>query len=194
MKKVCLSIFVILIQLISFGQGSESEPNNSFATADLFDFNDIFTASVGNGDAIDYFRLNYLSSRNFYLLVEATNISGNDAFLKFDMYDGREGAGLIHTRNISNNLNIPDGETVYDTIYLCGQSIDNYFIAFTTNGEFDYQIQWYPVFSYLPEGEPNNTPGNATPFPIHTTKEGSIRYVFQGNTTYDVEDWYQSGE
>ena len=193
MKKVCLSIFVILIQLISFGQGSESEPNNSFATADLFDFNDIFTASVGNGDAIDYFRLNYLSSRNFYLLVEATNISGNDAFLKFDMYDGREGAGLIHTRNISNNLNIPDGETVYDTIYLCGQSIDNYFIAFTTNGEFDYQIQWYPVFSYLPEGEPNNTPGNATPFPIHTTKEGSIRYVFQGNTTYDVEDWYQSG-
>ncbi|MFZ1305089.1 MAG: CARDB domain-containing protein [Ferruginibacter sp.] len=193
MKKILLLLLISLITVTVAGQQSESEPNNTFATADLFDFNDIFTASVGNGDGIDYHRLNYLSSRNFYLLLEATNISGGDAFLKFDMYDGREGAGLIHTRNISNNLNIPDGATVYDTIYLCSQSVDNYFIAFTTNGEFDYQIQWFPVLSYLPENEPNNTSNNANPFAIHTTKEGSLQYTFRGNPTFDLIDWYQSG-
>ena len=148
MKKFFLLLTILYISANASGQ-SENEPNNTFATADLFDFNVVLSASVGNGDAIDYHRLNYLSSRNFYLLVEATNISGNDAFLKFDMYDGREGSGLIYTKHISNNLNIPDGETVYDTIYLCSHSIDNYFIAFTSNGEFDYQIQWFPVFSYL---------------------------------------------
>jgi len=192
MKKFFLLLTILYISANASGQ-SENEPNNSFATADLFDFNVVFSASVGNGDAIDFHRLNYLSSRNFYLLVEATNISGGDAFLKFDMYDGREAAGLIHTRNISNNLNIPDGATVYDTIYLCSQSVDNYFIAFTTNGEFDYQIQWFPVFSFLPENEPNNSSGNADPFALHATQDGSIRYIFRGNATYDVEDWFQSG-
>ncbi len=192
MKRFLPCILILFVQLVAFGQSPESEPNNTFATADLFNPYDSMTATVGNGDAIDYHRLNYLSNRNFYLLVEATNISGGDAFLKFDMYDGREGAGLIHTRNISNNLNIPDGATVYDTVYLCSQSIDNYFIAFTTNGEFDYQIQWFPVFSYLTD-EPNNTSGQAIPFAFNTTKEGSIRYTFRGNATNDVEDWFQSG-
>lgn len=151
MRRIYVSIIILFVQLTVFGQTPESEPNNTFATADLFDFNDVFSASVGNGDAIDYHRLNYLSNRNFYLLVEATNISGGDASLQFNMYDGREGAGLIYTKNIDDNTAIPDGVTVYDTIYLCGQSIDNYFITFSTNEEFDYQIQWFPVYSYDPE-------------------------------------------
>ena len=191
MKKIYLLLTIIFISFNASAQ-SENEPNNSFATADLFDFSTVFTASIGNGDAIDYHRLNYLSNRNFYLLVEATNISGNDAWLKLDMYDGREGAGLIYTKNIANNLSIPDGETVYDTIYICGHSIDNYFLAFTTNEEFDYQIQWFPVFSYLPD-EPNNTLGQAIPFALNDTKEGTLGYTFRGNSTYDLQDWYQSG-
>lgn len=192
MRRIYVSIIILFVQLTVFGQTPESEPNNTFATADLFDFNDVFSASVGNGDAIDYFRLNYLSNRNFYLLVEATNISGGVASLQFNMYDGREGAGLIYTKNIDDNTAIPDGETVYDTIYLCGQSIDNYFITFSTNEEFNYQIQWFPVYSYDPD-EPNNTAGQAIPFAFNSTKEGSIRYVFRGNATYDTEDWFQSG-
>lgn len=191
MKKFFLLLSVLYISATASGQ-SESEPNNTFATADLFDQGVDFTASVGNGDAIDYFRLNYLSNRNFYLLVEATNISGGDASLQFNMYDGREGAGLIYTKNIANNTAIPDGETVYDTIYLCSHSIDNYFITFSTNEEFDYQIKWYPFFSYDLD-EPNNTSGQAIPFAVNTTKEGSIRYTFRGNANFDLEDWYQSG-
>lgn len=191
MRLFFLVLAILYIPLSALSQ-TETEPNDTFATADLFDFNVVLSASVGNGDAIDYFRLNYLSNRNFYLLVEATNISGGDASLQFNMYDGREASGLIYSKNIDDNTAIPDGVTVYDTIYLCGQAIDNYFITFSTNEEFNYQLQWFPVYSYDSD-EPNNSAGQAIPFAFNTTKEGAIRYVFRGNPTYDTEDWFQSG-
>jgi len=178
------------MQLTALSQ-TETEPNNTFATASNFPVFNTYTATVGGGDAIDYHRVNLTQNANFYMLVEATNNSGNDAFLEMQLYDGRQGTGLLLTRTIGNNLNVPDGETVYDTIYVCAKAIDTYYLTFTTNEEFDYQLQWFPVAAYDTD-EPNNNSGVAAPFAIHAEKMAAIRYEFRGGVN-DTEDWFQSG-
>ncbi|HMW65624.1 MAG TPA: CARDB domain-containing protein [Chitinophagaceae bacterium] len=189
MKRLLLLLSLLISYSVSFSQ-SEIEPNNSFATASNFPMWQDYTASVGGGDAIDYHKINFFENASFYLLVEATNNSGNDAYLEMKMYDGREAAGELLTRTIGNNLNVPDGETVYDTIYVCAKAADTYYLSFTTNESFDYILKWYGVSTYSSD-EPNNTSSNAIPFAMHTDMLASIRYEFRGGVN-DTEDWFQS--
>jgi hypothetical protein len=182
-----LPILLLFTYSVSFAQ-NESEPNNSFATASNFPMWQDYTASVGGGDAIDYHKINFFENANFYLLVEATNTSGDDAYLEMKMYDGRLAAGELLTRTIGNNLNVPDGETVYDTIYVCAKASDNYYLSFTTNESFDYILKWYAVSNYASD-EPNNTSSNAIPFAMHTDMLASIRYEFRGGVN-DTEDCF----
>ncbi len=189
MRLICIGLAFVFAHLGAFAQ-TETEPNNTFATASNFPSFNTYTGTVGGGDAIDYHRVNLTQNANFYMLVEATNNSGNDAYLELKMYDGRQGTGLLLTHTIGNNLNVPDGETVYDTIYVCAKAIDNYYLSFTTNETFDYQLQWFPVAAYNTD-EPNNNSLAAVPFAMHTEKMAATRYEFRGGIN-DTEDWFQS--
>lgn len=191
MMRLILLLLSFFVYEFCAGQ-AEVEPNNTFAQATLLPSYVNYTATVGNGDAIDYHRVNLTVNANFYLLVEATNISGNDGGnIELKFYDGRQATGLLLTRTVGNNPSVDDGETVYDTIYICAKAIDDYYLTFTTNEEFDYVLHWFPVNTYTTD-EPNNTSGTATPVMFNTPRSAAIRFEFRGGVN-DTEDWFQSG-
>ncbi|HRF24828.1 MAG TPA: hypothetical protein PLR98_11715, partial [Chitinophagaceae bacterium] len=66
MKRLLFLLSLLISYSVSFSQ-SESEPNNSFATASIFPTFQDYSASVGGGDAIDYHSVNFTQNGGFYL-------------------------------------------------------------------------------------------------------------------------------
>ena len=194
MKKFCLSIFVILTQLISYGQSSEVEPNNSFSTADELLINDPTDANLGGGDTVDYHGLHFNYNANFYLVLTATNTaaSGPPSILELKFYNTLRISGQYVGNFYSTFINVNAGATFSDTIIVCGQAIDSFYLKFKSLGTFDYNMEWFPANAFANDGyQTNNTFATASPFTYNIQKEGCVRYYFWG-PTWDTVDYFRS--
>ncbi|MEI2737772.1 MAG: hypothetical protein V9F01_03195 [Chitinophagaceae bacterium] len=196
MKKFCLSIFVIFTQLISFGQSTEVEPNNSFGTADELLINDPTDASLGAGDTVDYHGLHFNYNANFYLVLTATNTapSGPPSTLNLTMYNTLLMSGQYVGNFYSAGFVLNAGATFSDTIFVCGLAIDSFYLKFKTTGEFDYTMEWFPANAFAADDlyyGYNNTFATASPFTYNIQKEGSVKYEFWG-PYWDTVDYFRS--
>ncbi len=196
MKKIIISaILILFIQFISFGQSNEVEPNNSFNTADDLLINDPTTASLGGGDTVDYHALHFNYNANFYLVLEATNTasSGPPSSLLLTFYNTLRISGQYVSTIYNGSILLNAGATFSDTIIVCGQAIDSFYLKFKSFGTIDYTMEWFPVNAFANDGyQSNNSFATASPFTYNIEKEGSVKYKFWGGSNWDTVDYFRS--
>ena len=81
-KKLLFVSLLMLLKTVSFGQISQTneiEPNNSFSTANEFLKNDLTTASLGSGDVVDFYGIEFNYNANLYIQFEVTNTAAQKA-------------------------------------------------------------------------------------------------------------------
>ncbi|RYF87265.1 MAG: hypothetical protein EON98_01050 [Chitinophagaceae bacterium] len=178
---------------------NETEPNNSFATANLLKrFPDTLLATIGGSDAIDYFKvdLSYYTGFNWTtgtLVVDivATNTGSSASSLKAELFNGLQGAGLLKTENFSGS--IAPGASITRSIIYCGAVSDDYFVAVTTGGQFSYRVNIY-YSDANPNTEPNNTRASASSISYDTviTKRQAINYQYRQDPYTDTVDYLKT--
>lgn len=193
MKKILFSVILIIaVPFFSFGQSAETEPNNSYATANLIAAGVERTAILDGVDTVDYHKLNFSSNANFSLTIEATNTGSSTQTLQLRMYNtlriSGQYVGLFH----QTGFVVPQGSTISQTITLCGKAIDSFYLVFKSLGEFDYNFTWHAVNGYPNDGVSNNTPATATPFTYNVEKLASVKYEFWGSQNFDTTDYFTS--
>ncbi len=197
MKKTIFFFFLLLLSLSGTAQSAETEPNNSFATAGNMANYDTLYASVGGADAVDYFKpdINYwttfgYSTGSIVISVTATNAGPSAARLKMDLFNGLQAAGLVYS---DSTASIAPGATQIVTFRYCSQYIDNFYTAFTSDGEINYKVIWY-FTDPNPNTEPNNTRPTAAAYTFDTLnlKREAIGYQFRQNANTDTDDWFKT--
>lgn len=195
MRRFYLLIFITFTQLISFGQSAEVEPNNSFSVANLLLMSDPTDASLGGVDTVDYYRLHFNYNANFYLILTATNIAvnGPPSSLQMNFYNTLRVSGQHVSTIYSGSINLNAGATFSDTIIVCGQAIDSFYLKFKSFGTIDYNIEWFPANAFANDGyQNNNTFATASSFTYNIQKEGSVKYLFWNGPNWDTVDYFRS--
>lgn len=192
MKKTLLYIvFSVIIQLLSFGQSNETEPNNNFATANLIEANEERTAELDGVDTVDYHTLYFDWNANFHLTLEVTNNGSTAEELDLIIYNTlRINGEYVGGFHLSSYLVNP-GETFQDNFVICGKAIDSFYLVFKSQGNIEYNFTWEAVNTYPFDGY-NNTAATATPFTYNVEKRGSVKYEFWGDQNYDTTDFFTS--
>ncbi len=175
----------------------EAEANNSFATAGNMVNFDTLTAAVGGPDAIDFFKPDIAfwsqygySTGTIVVYITATNTGTTPAKLWMDLYNGLQGAGLVYT---DSTASMAAGATRTASFRFCGQYMDDFYLAFRSNGTVDYQVVWY-FSDPNPNAEANNNGAAATPFPFDTLNalRQAVNYQYRLNVNTDPEDWFRT--
>lgn len=192
-------LFFVCGQPLSAQNYAETEPNNSFATANLLKrFPDTLLATIGGADAIDYLKadLSYYAGFNWttgtlIIDVVATNTGGTASWLKAELFNGLQGAGLVTTENF--NGTVAAGASVTKSVRLCGAAMDDYYVAITTGGTFSYRVNIY-YSDANPNSEPNNTRATATSISFDTvlTKRQGINYQYRQDPNTDTVDYLKT--
>ena len=194
MKKIFLSVVLIIVVIFfSFGQSAETEPNNNYSTANLIAAAVERTAVLDGTDTVDYHKLHFNQNANFYLTIEATNNGSNGTqSLQLRMYNTLRVSGqYVGNFNITNFV-VDEGETISQTILICGKSIDSFYLVFKSLGEFDYNFEWYALNPFPNDGSSNNTLPTASPFTYNVEKLASVKYEFWGGVNFDTVDYFIS--
>ncbi len=195
MKRILLATILLFGYVVSFAQ-TESEPNNTFTTANAVSANVNTSATVGGADAIDNFKASFVFNANFRVIIQATNTSGSPQVLTFKFYNGLTFPGpvlspqLQHTETVSS-APIGAGQTKTDTIEVCGLAPDTYYMTLESPGTFNYTLRWFPLNSVTIDGG-NNTMSTARPFTYNVLKQGSLGYEFWGNVNIDSANYFKS--
>lgn len=192
MKKFCLSIAIFLIQLISYGQSSEVEPNNTFNTADDFFLNDQIAGDFAGTDTVDYHKLNFNYHGNFQLHLQVTNTGISTQTFRFNTYNSLTISGQFVGGMDFRQVSLAPGATYDGSIFVCGLAPDDLYVELKSPGDFDYTIEWFPVNVTPQDGANNNTFATATSFSFNAEKLGGIRYKFWGNSGFDSVDYFKS--
>jgi len=196
MKKITLSISILLIQMIAFGQlpSFEVEPNNSFTTASPVLQNDPTTAILGGTDTIDYHGLDFSYNANFYLILQVTNTAINGTQrLDLSIFNSLTFNGEYEGNFYSTAYVMNAGDSYTDTIKICGRAADSFYLRFKSQGQFQYTMEWYPVNAYDDNiFYNNNTAATAFPFSFGIQKEASLGYEYWGNSNVDTLDFYST--
>ena len=198
MKKFILAAIFICLQIFVFGQ-SETEPNDTYQTASEVLENEVTTASLGSGDIVDYHLLDFdyqllKHDGNLNIVLEITNTgSTGTQTLSVSVYNSLTDNGELVSGIYFINYPTDPGETIYDTIKLCGQTADQFYLKIESTGDFDYTMQWYGFNLYEADDlywQYNNTPATASTFSFNIQKEASIGYEFWGDINYDTLDYF----
>lgn len=198
MNKLYLFFCLFFLQLSAFAQvevpENEVELNNTFATASPLLNGKRTLAEVSPADPVDFHLVKHLYDGGILIYVKATNNSASGTqYLKLDLYNGLQNTGNVYSGNVSDNENIAAGQTVYDTIRICGKSADSFYLKMETNGAFSYELQWFYYNSASDDSEPNNSLATATvfyqsPYPFY----GAIMHEYRGITDVDTADFLQT--
>ncbi|HYO23066.1 MAG TPA: hypothetical protein VER36_11725, partial [Flavisolibacter sp.] len=201
MKKFYLLSLLFSFAFVSISAQTyeEIELNNSFASANPLNSNPSIlpTGKVGGADSIDYFRMSVASNPRRYtgtitIYIEAENVSsaGSSHRLNLEVFNSLPQNGLLESRYVGGNENVLPGETVYETIELCGQALDSFYLAFTSNGEFEYTVYWWE--NTIENVEPSNSSATAILLPIRTKITTSVGYTALGDPNHDPLDYFRA--
>lgn len=203
MKKLHLCVLFVLgflcaMQPASAQTYTETESNNTFSTANLLNNFDTLNATVGGPDAIDYFRLdlNYWTAFNYtsgsvFVEVVATNTGTQNAVLNAQLFNGLQAAGSVYSGNIEGS--VAPGATVTGSVRLCAQFMDDFYVAFSTDGSFSYKLRFH-FSDPNPNWEPNNTRQTASIYRYDSINplRQSVKYAYRGNTETDTVDYVKT--
>ncbi len=175
---------------------NDIEPNNSFATALPIAENEnkaghIKYFSNGGADDLDHYKTLLAKDGTLKIMVQATNMScANNQWVYLRGYDRRQGIGQIFEKYPANNSAVAAGQTVYDTIFICGRAADSFYLRFEASNSFKYQWSYAMVDTSVNDVEPNNSFATALPITELQTKAGHIKYFSNGAA--DDLDYYKT--
>lgn len=189
-----LATLLVLVNNASFCQSGETEPNNSFTTANAIFAYDQVEGTIGGGDAEDYHSLDFNYNGEININLELTNTGSNGPqLLTLSLFNSLQMGGTYVGNTYQVNLWVDEGSTEYFPIRVCGLAKDQYIIRMQAADDFEYIMEWYPSNTYniddLYIGY-NDFPPYASPFTFNVEKEGSIGYKYWGNTNVDTVDYY----
>jgi|GEM_PF-4651781 len=192
MKKFFLCAFLLFIQVMVWAQHTETEPNNDFPVANDFPYHSELTGTLSAADVVDIHKMDFPWNGNITIYLEVTN-TGSNGVQQFDlnMYNGLELNGEHVGNFLSRGYQLPEGDTFYDTLVLCGKAADDYFFKLESQGDFEYRIRWYPT-NIATNDTYNDELQYATPFFYDNYIDGGIGFEFWGNSGYDLVDFYKS--
>lgn len=165
---------------------NDAEPNNNFATAIPHNENEIKKGHIkyfsnGGADDLDYYKTLLPKDGMVKIIVQATNLScGNNQWVYMRFYDKRQGAGEIYQKYLANNASVAAGQTIYDTIYLCGRAADSLYIRYEASSSFKYEFYYQMTDTSGNDIEPNNSFASATGVGSSQIKKGHIKYFSNG--------------
>lgn len=125
MRKFTTLFFLLLAGSISFAQSAESEPNDSFNSANYFTKDAVKTRSTSSVSDYEYFVSQLPSDGTLKIFVKATNTSATSNCLLQTVFGGNQ--GHLTSSYLSGTSGIAAGATVYDTITLYGRGDDSVF-------------------------------------------------------------------
>lgn len=174
---------------------NDAESNNSFATAIAHSENEIKKGHIkyfsnGGADDFDYYKTLLPKDGAVKIIVQATNMScANNQWVYMRVYDRRKGSGEIFQKYLSNISNVAAGQTIYDTIYICGRAADSLYIRYEASSSFKYEFYYQVVDTSGNDVEPNNSFSTATGVGSNQVKNGHIKYFSNGGA--DDYDYYK---
>jgi len=174
---------------------NDMESNNNFATAISHNENELKKGHLGyrssDYDNYDYYRTVLPKDGTLKMMVKITNMSCNSGqWVYLRVYDRRQAIGEFYQKYIGNNANILPGQTIYDTIYLCGRAADTLYTRFEEYGGFQYEFSYQMIDTSANDVEPNNSFATAIPHYENEIKKGHIKYISNGGA--DDLDYYKT--
>jgi CARDB/PKD-like domain len=174
---------------------NDIEPNNDFVAALPIaelqtKVGHIKYSSNGGADDLDYYKTLLPKDGTIKIMVQATNMScGNGQWVYLRGYDRRQGNGQIFEKYLGGTNNVAAGQTVYDTILVCGRTADSFYLRFEATSSFKYQWSYVMVDTSVNDVEPNNSFATAIGVGSNQTKSGHIKYYSNGGA--DDLDYYK---
>ena len=188
MKKVTTLLFLLFAGLVSYSQTAETEPNDSFNSANYITKDNVKTGSTASGSDIDYFVSHLPTDGTLKIIIKATNTGIAAGWLLLNIFGGDQ--GQLASRYISGTSSIAAGATVYDTITLFGRGADSVFFRYSTNYTFSYEFKYEITDAGTNDIEPNNSFATATSITHHEVKSGHIKFAANGLS--DDSDFYRT--
>ena len=191
MKKFYFTAVLVIFWFLGFSQTAETEPNNTFNTANEFILGEETTGSVNAADTVDFHKLDFAFDAGLYMIVEVTNNGSALSLLSFDLYNTLQINGEYLGNFYGTGYSLTPGSTLNDTIRVCGKAADSFYVKLKSSGTFNYKITWYPLSANF-SGTFNNTIATATPFSFNVLTEQGIGHEFWGDIYYDTVDYFIS--
>lgn len=173
---------MLLFSNRSFSQ-TESEPNNSIATANVVVEGATISGDVGPGDANDYFLGIPNDDGTVTMTVQYANNSGNAGADLF-IYMLNEAGAQIGSQTLTN-IGLPGTGTGTITVH-CRLADTVYFLV-NSGFAIDYDLSFNTASTGVADTEPNNAFGEATFFASGNSVDGRIGYL---SVARDVDDYY----
>lgn len=163
---------------------NDTEPNNSYETAQLLNLNAVTTGRINYGnvngfDTEDWYKVSIPEEGTLKFI--STSPDNNDYYIR--MYDVN-GSTVFSTSNV-----YPLGET--DSVLRTNLQAGIYYLLVYPFGSNhgSYHLRNVFIPATLPnDPEPNNTVEQAAQLLLETTVTGRLNYVYNG--TADANDWY----
>ncbi|RYF87264.1 MAG: hypothetical protein EON98_01045, partial [Chitinophagaceae bacterium] len=175
---------------------NDIEPNNNFVQAQPVAAGDTTSGRIGykvNGvnDDNDYFRAVLPSDGKVRIYVQAINRGQSQQatfdWLSLSVYDGKK--SLLLRKHVANNDDVLIGQTVYDTINICGVAKDTIYFHINSPQKFQYSVRYELIDTVTNYGEPDNSFAQARRIKGAQTYQSTLNYTARG--VNDGLDYYQ---
>ena len=178
-------IFTLLCAILGTGNVSainETEPNGTFATANVTVEDSVITGSIGAPDLNDYFVS--LPTNDGTIRLDFSHSGGNSTS-DFFLYVYNKNGSLI-----GNKYRYNTGSGLQsDSLFIYCRAQDSIYIRISSSGSFSYSIQYTTIPSGISDIEPNNQFADAQFFSQTDTIDGRIGYT--GIST-DANDYFET--
>jgi hypothetical protein len=173
---------------------NDIEPNNSFATAIAYNENELKKGHIGyrssDYDSYDYYRTVLPKDGTVKMIVKITERNCSGGYMYMRIYDRRQGLGEFFQKYVANTSGLLPGQTLYDTIYLCGRAADTLYTRFEHGGAFQYEFSYEVIDTSANDIESNNSFATAISHNENEVKKGHIKYYSNGGA--DDYDYYKT--
>ncbi len=194
MKSIFTLVLFLLVSFFSSAQ-SETEPNNSFETANAItpdaplsgSVNDLTSGGI-KIDEFDYYRAVFTTDGTVRINISGTNTHTSNGYLYLYVYDSRKSSGQLLGKYVGNTSSVANSNSIIDQIDLHGRAADTLYFRLQTSGKFSYTISYSVIATSTNDVEPNDLFDQSLPITFNEIKEGHIGY--RKNGTDDADDYY----
>ena len=175
-----LGIFFILAFVNVKAQGSEMEPNNTRAQANIIPLNGNISAALMPAGDVDWFQVTTTGDGQLNITFDNT---GNADLKVITLFDN-DGVTQINTLNVANGAAVLNSN---------GLAAGTYYIKI--NGNLGTETGAYKLSDTLivpartNDVEPNNNFSQADMLPLNDSVTGHVGYYY--NNMRDTSDWYK---
>lgn len=194
-----IGLLLLLVQETIAQNYPETEPNNTFATANnLRRYPDSLLATANAAGGIDYYKfdlsyyINTLQAKvgTVVVYLTVTNNGNTGDAIKAEVFNGLMENGIAGSQEWND---IPAGATANKSLNVCGTAMDDFYLAISSAGNFSYKMIWY-YSDANPNTEPNNTRATANTISYNTFAEyrEAIQYQYRHDPYTDTVDYIKT--